>query len=252
MRATRRSGSTSMSRHAAHVEHDAVVAQRQAGDGVAAGAHGDRQVAVAGERQRRDDVVDGEALDHEPRPAVDHRVEERAGVLVGGVTGLVHAAEQAEAQLVGAGGEADLGHGRKRRGATGRAPSPEPAIPRDGRKRPAAGQSRPWRVAWATAAARDGVRSLRPDVRHVAVHGVRAEEQALGDLGVAQPLRDEAQDLDLARAELAAAAPAPRSGARRAARTPRARRVPRAAALLGVARGPPARRTAPARARAAS
>ena len=51
----------------------------------------------------RHDVVDGDALGHEPRPAVDHGVEERAGVLVERVAGLVHAALQAEAELVDTG-----------------------------------------------------------------------------------------------------------------------------------------------------
>ena len=86
--------------HATHVEHDAVVAQRQTGDGVPAGAHGDRQLVLACEGQGRHDVVDGDALDHEQRPAVDHRVEERAGVFVELVAGLVHTALQAEAELV--------------------------------------------------------------------------------------------------------------------------------------------------------
>ena len=86
--------------HATHVEHDAVVDQRQAGDGVPAGSYGDRQLVLACERQGRHDIVDCDALDHEQRPPVDHGVEERAGVFVELVAGLVHTALQAEAELV--------------------------------------------------------------------------------------------------------------------------------------------------------
>src|SRR5207249_4090857 len=71
--------------HVAQVEDEAVVDERAADDGVTAGAHGDRQRRVAGEGQRRDDVVDGDAAGDEPRPPLDYRVEQGAGVLVGGV-----------------------------------------------------------------------------------------------------------------------------------------------------------------------
>ena len=97
--------------HATHVEHHAVVAQRQTGDGVAAGPHGDRQLVLACERQGRHDIVDGDALDHEQRSALDHGVEERAGVFVERVAGLVHTALQAEAELVDTRDEAGCGHG---------------------------------------------------------------------------------------------------------------------------------------------
>src|SRR5688500_17231565 len=43
---------------------------------------------------------------------------------------------------------------------------------------------------------------LRADVRHVAMHGVRAQEETRGDLGVAIAVGYEAQDLDLADGQL--------------------------------------------------
>ena len=85
--------------HAAQVKHEAVVAQRQTGDGVPTGADSDRQRVVLREGQCRDHVVDGQALGHEQGSALDHRVEQRGGVLVVGVAGFVHAALQAEAEL---------------------------------------------------------------------------------------------------------------------------------------------------------
>ena len=103
--------------HRPQVEDDAVVAQRQAGDGVAAGAHGDREVVLAGEGEGGDDVLDGERLHDVARTALDHRVEQRAAVVVGRAAGLVDAAVEAEAQLVGARGDGDVGHGRNTRGA---------------------------------------------------------------------------------------------------------------------------------------
>jgi hypothetical protein len=84
---------------AADVEHDAVVAQRQAGDRVTARAHRDRQVVVTGEAERGDHVGRVEAAHHGARPAVDHRVEQGAGVLVGRVARHVDAAVQAEGEL---------------------------------------------------------------------------------------------------------------------------------------------------------
>ena len=59
--------------------------------------------SLAGEGERRDDVVGRRAARDERGRSLDHRVEERAGVLVGGIAGLVQAAAQAEAQLVGGG-----------------------------------------------------------------------------------------------------------------------------------------------------
>jgi hypothetical protein len=131
--------------HVAEVEDDAVVAQRQPGDRMAAGAHRDREAVLAGERERGDDVIDADAARDEPRPPPDHRVEERAGVLVSRVAGLVHAAEQTEAQFVDRRSEGRHGdEGRVRAAPRLRsirpcARWPDPAI--------AVVQSRPARVA---------------------------------------------------------------------------------------------------------
>ena len=48
-----------------------------------------------------------------------------------------------------------------------------------------------------------GPPQLRQDVRHVAVHGVRADHEALGDLRVAQARRDERENLPFPGAQLA-------------------------------------------------
>ena len=58
-RADRRPVGDGIDAHAAHlrdVDHDAAVAGREAGDAVAAAAHGDRQVVAAGEADRGDHV----------------------------------------------------------------------------------------------------------------------------------------------------------------------------------------------------
>ena len=88
--------------HAAQVEHEAVVAERAPGDRVAAGPHGDLQPVLAGEGERGDHVVGRRAARHEPRAPLDHRVEQRAGIGVLRLAGLVEAATQAEAQLLNA------------------------------------------------------------------------------------------------------------------------------------------------------
>jgi len=109
---------------------------------------------------------------------------------------------------------------------------------------------------------------LGPDVGHVAVHRVRAEEEPRGDLRVAQARGDQPQDVDLARAQLlgrAAGRAAARAAARaelrqrlarrapppprdRAARGPRAR-SPGAAAPRRPRTGPSRRRRGPPRPR---
>ena len=55
-------------------------------------------------------------------------------------------------------------------------------------------QRRPLRAAYAAAAAREGWRSLRADVRDVAVDGVLAEHEPRRDLRVAQSIGDEADE----------------------------------------------------------
>ena len=76
------------------------------------------KLVLAGERHSRHDVVDGDALDHEPGAAVDHGVEERARGFVELVAGLVHAALQAEAELVDTRDEVGCGHGTSLRPIT--------------------------------------------------------------------------------------------------------------------------------------
>jgi hypothetical protein len=49
--------------------------------------------------------------------------------------------------------------------------------------------------------------AIGEDVRHVAVHGVFAQHQGGGDLGVGPALRDQAEDLVLPRAQGAGAVP---------------------------------------------
>jgi hypothetical protein len=55
--------------HPADVEDEPVLAQREARHGVATAAHGDAQVLVAGEGERRDHVVGGVAAGHVARAA---------------------------------------------------------------------------------------------------------------------------------------------------------------------------------------
>jgi hypothetical protein len=93
--------------HRPHVEHEPVVDEREAGHGVPAGAHRHRQALLAGEGERGDDVVGGRAAGDQAGPALDHRVEQGAGVLVGGGPGLVQVAPQPEAELLDGGGRVD-------------------------------------------------------------------------------------------------------------------------------------------------
>ena len=137
--------------------------------------------------------------------------------------------------------------------------SPVPAISRGWPESATSAQSRPARAAYATAAAREGSRSF---VRTLATWRCTVcglSDEPLGDLGVAQPLRDEAQDLELARRELAqragrpcAAGPASGRPARSASRAaPSAANVSRAArASAAAASARPSAASAPARASA--
>ena len=59
-------------------------------------------------------------------------------------------------------------------------------------------ESSPSRAASATAAVRDPRPSLVANVRHVPVDRVRTDNQLLGDLAIAQPLRDQPQHLAFA------------------------------------------------------
>ena len=56
--------------HRREVDHDPVVAGGEAGDAVAAAAHGDRQAVAAREADRRDHVRGAAAADDDRRPAI--------------------------------------------------------------------------------------------------------------------------------------------------------------------------------------
>ena len=85
---------------AADVDDEAVLDERGAGDRVAAAADRDAHAARPRERERGADLVGvGDAGDV-ARARLDHRVEERAGVLVLGLAGVVDMASQGVAQLV--------------------------------------------------------------------------------------------------------------------------------------------------------
>src|SRR5919107_415915 len=90
----------------------------------------------------------------------------------------------------------------KARAAPWHAASPRSAITRDGRKRPS-GASEHAVVGGVSHRRRAGGHAeLGADVGHVPVHGVHAEEQWLGNLGIAKPARHQAQNVDLPKAEL--------------------------------------------------
>jgi hypothetical protein len=83
--------------HAANVDHEAVVDQRQPGHRVPAGAHGELEPLLAGEGERRDHVVRRGTASHQRRATFDHAVEQGARVRVLGGAGLVYGAAQADA-----------------------------------------------------------------------------------------------------------------------------------------------------------
>ncbi|MCY1239773.1 hypothetical protein D9M72_525840 [compost metagenome] len=81
--------------HRRQVEHHAVVADRQPADIVAAAAYRQQHATLAREVDRGDHISDAGGLHDQLRPAVDHRVPDAAGFVVGGIGGL----QQAPAQL---------------------------------------------------------------------------------------------------------------------------------------------------------
>ena len=85
---------------AADVDDDAVVDERQPGHRVAARAHGDGEVAEARVLERGGDVLGPGAADDVARATLDAGVEERAGLFVLGLAGVVDVAAQAMAELV--------------------------------------------------------------------------------------------------------------------------------------------------------
>ena len=85
---------------AADVDDDAVVDEREAGDGVAAAAHGDGQAAQRRIVERGGDVVGAGGADDVARATLDAGVEERAGLVVLRLTRVIHVAAQLLAELV--------------------------------------------------------------------------------------------------------------------------------------------------------
>jgi hypothetical protein len=74
--------------HGPQVDHHPVVAHRVAGDVVPAAVDGDRQAARPGEADRRRHVAGTGAAGDQRGPAVGHRVEDLAQVVVGRVRGV--------------------------------------------------------------------------------------------------------------------------------------------------------------------
>ena len=86
--------------HPREVDHDAVVAGREAGDAVAAAPNGDDQLLLTGEAECRDDVVGARRPHDQRRPAVDHAVPDRARCVVAWVVGADDLARESVGQLV--------------------------------------------------------------------------------------------------------------------------------------------------------
>ena len=86
--------------HPREVDHDAVVAGREAGDAVAAAPNGDDEVLLTGEAESRDDVVGARRPHDQRRPTVDHAVPDRARRVVALVVGAHDLARETVRQLV--------------------------------------------------------------------------------------------------------------------------------------------------------
>ena len=78
-----------------HVHDETVVDEAVARDAVPSAANRHGQALLACERERRDHIVRVRALRHVGRVPVDHRVEDRAGLVVTGVFGREHVAPEA-------------------------------------------------------------------------------------------------------------------------------------------------------------
>ena len=85
--------------HPREVDHDAVVAGREAGDAVAAAPNGDDELLLTGETERRDDVVGARRPHDHRRPTVDHAVPDRARRVVVRVAGAHDLARECVRQL---------------------------------------------------------------------------------------------------------------------------------------------------------
>ena len=83
-----------------HVDHDPAVADREAGEAVAAAAHRERQTRLLREPDRRDHVVGPRAARDQRRVAVDRPVPDLAVLVVAGVAGLDQLAAEGAAQLI--------------------------------------------------------------------------------------------------------------------------------------------------------
>ena len=93
-----------------HVDHEPSVVQRHPRDRVPAGPHGDLEVPIAPEAQGGGDVVRGPALRDQLRALVDHRVEQRAGLVVGSVACTDHGPAELAVQPVQSIGGDSAGH----------------------------------------------------------------------------------------------------------------------------------------------
>ncbi len=86
--------------HRREVDHEAAFAERVTADAVAAGAHRHRQVSLAGEANRGDDIGHSRAAGDAGGAAVDRSVPDRARCIVARVGGQDHRAANAGAQAL--------------------------------------------------------------------------------------------------------------------------------------------------------
>jgi hypothetical protein len=89
--------------HQRQIDHEPAVTERVAADAVAAGAHRDKQIVLAGEVERGDDVGDAGTAGDPAGSSVDSAVPDRAGLVVAFVVGSDHRAVNgvAETPVVG-------------------------------------------------------------------------------------------------------------------------------------------------------
>ena len=97
--------------HAREIDDNAAVARRKAGDAVAPTADHDDEIVLAGEVDRRDDVLDTSAPRDERGMAVGHRVPDDAAGVVLAIAGLDQLAAKAIPELFKRGRIETLGNG---------------------------------------------------------------------------------------------------------------------------------------------